>query len=290
MYRIIAYLTLALAGSALGAVEISAREPLVLDASSGWDFRERPNFCRASRTFGSGEDAGTLWIERGGTEPTFNLTFMGRPFRHPKGGGIYVRFGGEPEFIRSYLALETSRGDPVVRMYGVLLSLPEFDRDLDSVVTVEQPDADTIKAIDSLHLRGSIVKPVVLETGSLGPAFEFLERCTSKLAVRHTSAGRAILGEASAPVPIEPEDWIKRHHYPNYLATARMQGWVSVRMSVNAEGRPSSCFVTQASKPQLFDDAVCGTLMHRARFEPARDAYGEPIDSFVEYKQSFSFR
>lgn len=290
MYRQFLYLTLAIVGLSLVAGEARAREALVLEAASDWDLRERANLCRASRTFGSGEDAATLWIERSGTEPTFNLTFMGQPFRHPKGGGIFMKFGDEPEFIRSYLALETSRGDPVVRMYGVMLSLPEFDRELDSVAAVEAPDAEKIEAIDRLHLRGSIVKPVLLETGSLAPAFAFLDECVANFAVQHTSAGRAILGEASAPVPIEPDDWIKRHHYPNYLATARMQGWISVRMSVTSQGRPSSCFVTQASKPQLFDDAVCGTLMHRARFEPARDAYGKAIDSFFEYKQSFMFR
>lgn len=271
-------------GTAHAAV---AEDGLVLAPSSDWRFREYDDRCRASRVFGEGEDRTTLWIEQGGDEQSYNITLIGRPLRHPYGGGIRIRFGDEPEIIRSYLTAKSSRDRPVLMMYGVRIVQPSIERgEQDASPEIDISD-ERAQAIDRLRLRTSIVEPIELELGPMGIPFRFLADCGEKLSVLLTEAGRALTREASAPVAIDPEDWVQDRDYPRYLVRAEMQGRIMARITVNKSGAPSSCFVVESNKPQLFDDAVCLALMRRARFEPARNARGEPVASYYFYRVSF---
>jgi len=264
---------------------------LTLEPSADWRFREYDDRCRASRVFGEGENRTTLWIEQGGEEPNYNVTLIGRPLRHPYGGGVHIQFGEQPETIRSYIALESSRGRPVLMMYGVTVTPPEPDqqRGEDAPPIELDFDRDVAASITTLRMRTSIVEPLNLELGSLDEPLTFLDQCGLKISALLSEAGRALTGEATPPIPIESaRDWIRDGDYPNYLVAAQMQGRLTIRLTVNSAGRPSSCFVTQSNKPQLFDDVVCLNLMKRAEFEPARNANGEPVASY--YFTSVTFR
>lgn len=271
----------AIAGSA------SAEVGLLLAPASEWQYREYDDRCRASRQFGEGENRTTLWIEQGGAEARYNLTFIGRPFRHPFGGGVHLQFGDQPEIIRSYIAAESSRGRPVLMMYGVSIAMPELERGEEAPAPDVTLDKDEADAIDHLRMRTSIVEPVELQLGSLGEPHAFLNQCGAKIAVTLSEAGRALTSEAQPPVAIRPDRWLRRGDYPVQLAAAGMAGQVTARITVNSAGKPSSCFVTETNKPNLFDDTVCLALMKRAEFEPARDASGEPVASYYFYSVNF---
>lgn len=279
---------LAVAAAGLAALPASAEKGLQLAPASEWQYREFDDRCRASRDFGEGEDVTTLWIEQGGTETNYNLTVMGRPLRNPYGGGIYLQFGDYPEFIRSYIAAESSKGRPVLRMYGVgLTPPPPAARDEKSPAPDTALDLAKAGEIAALGLRGAIRQPVRLE---LGPMFEplgTLALCGAKLSAILSEAGRPLSGEATPPVAIDSDTWLSAADYPDYLARAGMGGAVRIRITVNAEGKASSCFVTGSNKPQLFDDTVCLGVLKRARFEPARNARGEAVPSYFFYTITF---
>ncbi|MEL6486480.1 MAG: energy transducer TonB [Pseudomonadota bacterium] len=260
---------------------------LTLEPSSDWRLREYDDRCRASRTFGEGKDQTSLWIEQGGEEPFFNLTLIGRPLRHPYGGGVYVQFGDQPEFVRSYISAKSSKGRPVLRMYGVGITQPEIERD--------DPDAPrkadlsraraslelaTAASITTLKLRSSIVEPLTLEMGSFEEPLEFLHTCGAKIGLLLSEAARPLTKEASPPKAIDEGRWLTAEDYPSYLVRAKMQGQIGVRLTVSKTGKPTSCFVVESDKPQLFDDAVCLGLMKKARFEPAFNGMREPIASY----------
>lgn len=261
-----------------------ADDGLSLSPSSEWRFREYDDRCRISRNFGEGEDRTALWIEQGGAEPNYNLTLIGRPLRHPHGSGVHIQFGEEPEMVRSYIPSESSRGRPVLLMYGVNISQPQMDRDEE----VGEPeivfDGNRADAITSLRLRTSIVEPLLFELGSMAEPMAFLDQCGVRLSGVLSEAGRALTGEASPPLAIDPEDWLRPADYPRYLVVAGMEGQVFVRLTVNTSGRASSCFITDSNRPQLFDDAVCLGMMKRARFDPARNASGDPVASYYSTK------
>ena len=278
---------LAVTAACIASQPASAADGLQLAPASEWQYREYDDRCRASRDFGEGEDRTTLWIEQGGSEANYNLTLMGRPLRNPYGGGIYLQFGDFPEFIRSYIAAKSSKGRPVLRMYGVTITQAQLERNEDAPVPDTAVDLGSAGEITSLGLRSAIPQPVRLELGSMFEPLGTLALCGAKLSAILSEAGRPLTGEATPPRAIDPDSWLTPADYPAYLARAEMEAALTIRLTVSPQGKASSCFVTESNKPQLFDDSVCLGMLKRARFEPARNARGDAVASY--YFQTITF-
>jgi hypothetical protein len=63
---------------------------------------------------------------------------------------------------------------------------------------------------------------------------------------------------------------------------------VEFRLSIGADGVPLACHIQETTRPKEFDNAVCKSLMRRARFEPALDATGTAITSY--YRNTVRFQ
>ena len=64
-------------------------------------------------------DLHSLRLYKGGVDATFNLTLFGQPVRNPQGNIISLRFGpGQDAFGRTYIAATSSKGRPVIVLYG----------------------------------------------------------------------------------------------------------------------------------------------------------------------------
>ena len=68
---------------------------------------------------------------------------------------------------------------------------------------------------------------------------------------------------------------------------ARIGKSVIVRLMVSAEGRVTSCSVYRASPFPETDAKVCELSYSQVRFEPARDAQGNPVAAPFYYQQRF---
>lgn len=68
---------------------------------------------------------------------------------------------------------------------------------------------------------------------------------------------------------------------------ARIGKSVIVRLSVSAEGRVTNCTIYRASPFPETDATVCRLAYDQVRFDPARDARGNPVASIFLYKQRF---
>ena len=64
--------------------------------------------------------------------------------------------------------------------------------------------------------------------------------------------------------------------YPSRAIRREIEGNVGVAVTINAEGRVSSCRVTSSSGESDLDTAACEGMERYARYEPARDAAGNP--------------
>lgn len=68
---------------------------------------------------------------------------------------------------------------------------------------------------------------------------------------------------------------------------ARIGKSVVVRLMVSAEGRVTSCSIYRASPFPETDAKVCELSYSQVRFEPARDAQGNPVAAPFYYQQRF---
>lgn len=283
----------ALTGSARAA-------ELALAPASDWALREYDDKCRITRTFGAGEDAVTLWLDQGSLAPTFNVTLLGWPLRNPYGPNISVRFAPEPEYSRNYIYAESSKGRPVVTLFGVritpnaaeraLLGLPPEDT---APASASAPRSDPAAVMTALAARvtdirfgRALMQALQLETGALDAPLAQLQACAERLE-RQIGVNSALA--ATPPRPIDPARWVAevQKGYPAYLARAQQQAQLDVSLTISTSGKPTFCEVQEVQGLTSFNDTACLLLLKHASFEPARNAAGEPLVSRYRTRMTF---
>ncbi|HWT13829.1 MAG TPA: energy transducer TonB, partial [Allosphingosinicella sp.] len=84
---------------------------------------------------------------------------------------------------------------------------------------------------------------------------------------------------------LSPPRWlrgrIRDSDYPPGLGEAGIGGTVSVRYTVETDGRVSGCMVTRSSGSGALDRTTCRVIEERFRFDPSRDGRGRPIRSQI---------
>lgn len=66
--------------------------------------------------------------------------------------------------------------------------------------------------------------------------------------------------------------------YPSAALRTREQGRVGFRVLIGTDGRVKRCQVTASSGSQSLDVTTCAILLARARYQPARDPNGAPVE------------
>ncbi|WP_241657402.1 energy transducer TonB [Aurantiacibacter suaedae] len=64
--------------------------------------------------------------------------------------------------------------------------------------------------------------------------------------------------------------------YPSRAIRREIEGNVGVAVTINGEGRVTSCRVTASSGESVLDEAACEGMERYARYDPALDAAGNP--------------
>lgn len=76
-----------------------------------------------------------------------------------------------------------------------------------------------------------------------------------------------------------PSDWISADDYPPSAARAGEHGRVTMAWTINPQGRVENCHVTASSGSDILDVTSCRLVTQRARYRPATDASGNPVES-----------
>jgi TonB family protein len=79
-----------------------------------------------------------------------------------------------------------------------------------------------------------------------------------------------------------PGMWITTNDYPSRALQENREGIVVFRLAVGSDGKVKSCTIAQTSGHEDLDTAACSNVTRRARFSPATDANGNPIDGVYE--------
>lgn len=72
-------------------------------------------------------------------------------------------------------------------------------------------------------------------------------------------------------------NWITTEDYPGSAQRAGEEGTTAIKVQIDSDGRVTACTVTASSGSSALDDATCKLYQRRARFNPAKDAAGNPI-------------
>lgn len=97
------------------------------------------------------------------------------------------------------------------------------------------------------------------------------------IVISATMAAAPATGVPAKAMPlVPPEKWVVLQHLPVGVDPPRA---VTFELTIDVEGHPADCAIVISSRAQAVDRAVCRAAMRRARFQPARDAAGQPIVS-----------
>jgi protein TonB len=98
-----------------------------------------------------------------------------------------------------------------------------------------------------------------------------------------SSPGSAEPAVVASPVPrASPVSLVSYEDYPASALAAGEQGRVDFRLTVAPTGRVRDCVVTASSGSAALDGATCRLMISRARFTPARDSTGSPVEGSFE--------
>ena len=96
-------------------------------------------------------------------------------------------------------------------------------------------------------------------------------------------------GQTRAPAPHDTVDrWLNRNDYPSRAQREQLSGSVAVLLIVKENGRVKDCKVTESSGSVIFDQVACKNLFRRARFFPATDYNGLPVEGVFPLAVQFT--
>ncbi|MBA3863124.1 MAG: hypothetical protein C0517_04180 [Erythrobacter sp.] len=285
-----------LAFTALTAALVSTSaqaETVVLKPSSPWNVDFGVDKCRLVRLFGEGEDSHFLAFQQYSPAREAGLTVAGPAFKKFRSlDRTQVRFFAAQEPFVSTPFTGTVDGFGT----GVIFSTIRLDEGMPD--TAEPPDAAPTgisqmnpafgQQVQFLELRqGS--REVRLETGPLGDAFKVLNQCTLDLLRDWGLDPERHLTAINRPRWLNQDALVRRimANYPREAWSQGEQGIMRMRVIVSAEGNVESCTILKATDTDRLESPACG-MMKAAKFEPARDAGGQPFRSF--YATSITYR
>ncbi|MXO91327.1 energy transducer TonB [Pontixanthobacter aquaemixtae] len=271
------------------AKEEGEPEPVRLSPSSKWHVDFADDSCRLARFFGEGDQRTLFYIERYEPGDAFSMVVAGEPLKRRRyRDKIVIRFGKDTsEDEIAYTIGSVGEQKPAIIFSNLRFDLKPLAEG-DESERLDQPDifgqeipASTEAGIESIMLQHKGRVPVILETGSLGDPMKVLRDCTDNMLQYWGIDLEKHRTIAQLPEPrTSPGRWLSYRDYPSDLLQKGYQGYVQVRLSVDANGKPTDCHIQQSTRPEGFDAAVCKGLMRKARFKPAITQSGEAISSY----------
>lgn len=246
----------------------SATEPLKPSAKWVVDYAE--NMCTLGRQFGPG-----------------GVTFGIRPSALGTGGGLAVAMipGARPGRSHETPATFVLDDGSSIEVNATVYWLPEKKT---RVVTAGL-NAENMAKIMSGRPFGFPAgrrEHIWFEPEGVANALKALKTCEDDLLV-----SMGVSAEELAQIAQGPRGDISRYFgssvYPSNALFAGKSGQTSALIAIDVEGGVTDCRIISNSGHESFRNRTCETLM-RARFEPAKNAAGEPVRSWYPVRVTWT--
>jgi hypothetical protein len=272
------------------AASATAAEPRRFAPTADWNIDYQPDRCRLSRTFFDGAEELTLTIERFEAGDNFSMAISGAAIRNLPELNAEYRFAEQSEYLaRGGISVFVKElGRTVLFRNTQLFGLGELRTMGPNGTPAPQytmAPFGTFRIVGAMEGTRSDLfirqgrREFHLQSGSWGPPMDALRTCVTDLIVSWGLDTKVQQSLRSRPVPIgDHNDWLTQDDFPqdwNRLAT-----FLSFRLMVDAQGKPTDCVVFGPLKPKDFGADLCKALLARAKFTPAIDSDGSPTASF----------
>lgn len=274
-------------------------KPLTLKASSAWHVDFAEDRCRIARVFGEDKQQTFLFLDRYGPGEYFRLTVVGAPVQTSLvNGEASVQFGPAEKEQQLYFFNGMLKKLPALVFTSGARVAPQSDQEIASIARRRSGDDSIalapvseaqLEAITHVALGKPLRRSVILETGPMRAVFKVSDKCIDNLMTTWGIDVEKHKNMMRMPTPKEsPANWVVSDDYPLKMLFSEQQAIVEFRLSVGPDGVPTACHIQSTTRPKEFDDAVCKSVMRRARFEPALDANGSAIASY--YRNTVRFQ
>jgi hypothetical protein len=274
----------------LGAVAVASfgTAPAAAQAADDWRYSEGPEICRAYRSYGEGENRVLLQLRTLGPGSAVEASVAGPQVPREPNSVRLVELGWDGSgFEDTQLGvLGTIDGVPSVSMLtadrGVAAFVFYFN---ETAVAVSRLDP----AADSMQLRVVGNAPRDLRMGQLVEPLRQLRECETRLMEKWGWGQDYNQRVATGPEMRDPQSWFyKAIVYPAVQNLNRVSSLLQLRLKVDARGRVAECVVQSSPGSSLFGSKNCTGIRRFARFNPALDAQGQPVESYMQMSITFA--
>jgi hypothetical protein len=265
-----------------------AAAPAAAQVADEWQYAESEESCRATRAFDTAAGGATLQLRSFGPGSAVVVTVAGPEVPREPNAVRMVELGWTGEgFERHQVGvLGTLGGVPSVSLLAAhrpVASFAFFFSETAVQVSRLAPTAET------MQLRVVGYAPRELRVGSLAEPLRRLEECEARL-MDAWGWGRDYAQKvATAPVMRDPQSWFyKAIVYPAVPNLNRISSLLQLRLKVDARGRVAECVVQSSPGSSQFGEKNCTGLRRQARFDPALDSQGQPVESYHQMSITFA--
>lgn len=291
MRRIFRWITGSLSVAALAVLPqwAAAQTPAAADS---WDLRRTSESCYLIRSFVTAAGKVDVRIQAFGPTTPYHVILHGPglPIRNNGAEIGTIAFGDEAAAEPTITFVGKANELPMVVIPASLprphpLNLMGFW--FQSIGPYPQLVVAIEPAAEQLFVNFPDSAPLRLELGPMAEEYTRLDACAQGLS---DSWSRTASGEAhpvSEPQLLDREGMRGRLWFPPNLSMNRISGAVQLRMTVDTRGRVQDCVVQGSTGVRQFGEHSCDKLERWARFEPAKDAQGNPVS--VSFRTAIMF-
>lgn len=255
-----------------GAMAVESEAAEAYQPAGQWRLSTLADGCSVARDFVKGDERITLSIKRIHPRSAVQFAVIGAPILEGS-GSLQAGFLPSTSLQRFDRVAAASIGERKgVVFAGRLFAAPEEGGE-----RLEESEVTDFAIVDPREVR------TTLHTRAIDQAMSALDDCvTEKLQgfgldlEEHSRLDKHVtlldVGKLAEAM---------QRGYPNQAIRKGWDGTVPLRLIIDGNGRVAHCHVTNFLTAKALRDAACDAMIENARFDPAKDADGNPATDFA---------